>query len=59
MNIFPKITKHPIRCLLYLEWILLIIIAMSETLKFPLYGGRRRIGDIHTTEISNSLSINL
>ncbi|NEP44820.1 MAG: sensor histidine kinase, partial [Okeania sp. SIO2H7] len=42
-----------------LEWILLIIIAMSETLKFPLYGGRRRIGDIHTTEISNSLSINL
>lgn len=59
MNIFPKITKHPIRFLLYLEWILLIIIAMSETLKFPLYGGRRIIRHIHTTEISNSLSINL
>ncbi|GGA12503.1 sensor histidine kinase [Okeania sp. KiyG1] len=59
MHIFPKITKHPIRFLLYLEWILLIIIAMSETLKFPLYGGRRIIRHIHTIEISNSLSINL
>ncbi|NER05286.1 MAG: sensor histidine kinase [Okeania sp. SIO3C4] len=59
MNLFPKITKHPIRFLLYLEWILLTIIAMSETLKFPLYGGRRRIRNIQTTEISNSLSINL
>lgn len=59
MNIFPKITKHPIRFLLYLEWILLIIIAMSETLQFPLYGGRRRMRHIHTTEVSNSLSINL
>ncbi|NEP91075.1 MAG: hypothetical protein F6K18_32050 [Okeania sp. SIO2C2] len=38
---------------------MLIIIAISETLKFPLYGGRRRIGDIHTAEVSNSLSINL
>ncbi|MGB3514329.1 MAG: sensor histidine kinase [Microcoleaceae cyanobacterium] len=57
-SIFPKITKHPIRFLLYLEWILLGIIAVSETLKFPLYG-RQRIRHFHRTEVSNPPLINL
>ncbi|NEQ35421.1 MAG: sensor histidine kinase [Okeania sp. SIO3I5] len=55
---FPKIAKHPIRFLLYLEWILLIIIALSQIFKFPLYGRPRR-QFFHTTEVSNLLYINL
>ncbi|MDJ0516965.1 MAG: sensor histidine kinase [Trichodesmium sp. MO_231.B1] len=58
MIIFPKIAKHPIRFLLYLEWILLVIIALSQILKFPLYG-RRRIQFFPTAEVSNLLIINL
>ena len=58
MIIFPKIAKHPIRFLLYLEWILLGIIALIEILKFPLYG-RRPIYFLPVAEASNLLYINL
>ena len=58
MIIFPKIAKHPIRFLLYLEWILLGIIALIEILKFPLYG-RRSIYFLPVAEASNILYINL
>ena len=36
-----KIPQYPIRFLLYLEWILLAIIATSEALRFPLSGSPR------------------
>ena len=58
MIIFPKIAKHPIRFLLYLECILLGIIAISQILKFPLYG-RRPIHFLPVAEVSHLLYINL
>ncbi|MEM1171615.1 MAG: sensor histidine kinase, partial [Cyanobacteria bacterium P01_H01_bin.35] len=58
MIFLSKITKHPIRFLLYLEWILLVIIALSQILKFPLYG-RRPIHFFPPAEVSNILYLNL
>ncbi|MEB3342421.1 sensor histidine kinase [Okeania sp.] len=59
MITFPKIAKHPIRFLLYLEWILLVIIALSQIFKFPLYGHGRRRHFFHILETSNLLPFNL
>ncbi|MGD1716749.1 sensor histidine kinase [Dapis sp. BLCC M172] len=58
MIFLQKITKHPIRFLLYLEWILLGIITLSQILKFPLYA-RRSIHFFPVGEVSNLLYINL
>lgn len=42
--------KYPIRFLLYLEWILLAIIALSEGLKFPHHrGGRMLLFSAHSS----------